>query len=69
MELTEVSGYDLCTTLKQLDYLNEIPIILFSKNVSLVDRVKAKMAGSSELLNQPLEAKLVLSTIAKYANE
>ncbi len=69
VELTEVSGYDLCANLRQLDYFNEIPIILFGKNISLVDRVKAKRAGCSELLNQPLEAKLVLSTIAKYAND
>lgn len=73
IELGEISGYDLCTEVRQLkcflDYFNEIPLILFGKNISLADRVKAKMAGCSELLNQPLEAKLVLSTIAKYANE
>lgn len=69
VELTELSGYDLCTAIRKLDYFNEIPIILFGKNVSLVDRVKAKLAGCSELFNQPFEAKLVLSTIAKYAND
>jgi chemotaxis family two-component system response regulator PixG len=66
LELTEFTGYDLCGELRQLPDFNHTPIILFSKNVNLVDRVKAKMAGCSELFDKPLEAQSVLQTIAKY---
>ena len=65
-ELTEFSGYDLCAELRQLEHFKNTPIVLFSKNINLVDRVKAKMAGCSELFNQPLEAKSVLEIIGKY---
>ncbi|GAB4523967.1 MAG: hypothetical protein Tsb0014_02050 [Pleurocapsa sp.] len=66
LELTEFTGYDLCSELRQLPDFTHTPIILFSKNVNLVDRVKAKMAGCSELFDKPLEARSVLETIAKY---
>ncbi len=68
LELTQFSGYDLCSELRQLPYFQDIPIILFSKNINLVDRVKAKMAGCSELFARPLTAQSVLSTIVKYCN-
>ena len=67
VKLTEISGYDVCAQLRQLEYFHETPIILFSKNINLVDRMKAKMAGCSELFNQPLDAKSLISTIDRYA--
>ena len=69
LELTDFSGYDLCAELRQLPYFSHTPIILFSKNVNLVDRVKAKMAGCTELFDKSLEAKSVLATIAKYVKQ
>ena len=68
LELTEFSGYDLCAELRQLPYFDRTPIILFSKNVNLVNRVKAKMAGCTELFDKSLGAQSVLATIAKYTN-
>lgn len=67
IELTnEFSGYELCSELRQMSYFKDTPVILFSKNINIVDRVKAKMAGCSELFDRSLEAKSVLDTIAKY---
>ena len=66
LELSQFNGYDLCSELRQLPYFKNIPIIMFGKNINLVDRVKAKMAGCSELFDRPLEARSVLSTITKY---
>ncbi len=66
IELTNSSGYELCSQLRQLPYFQNIPIILFSKNINLVDRVKAKMAGCSELFDRPLATRSILSIITKY---
>ncbi len=65
-QLTKFSGYDFCTELRQLDYFKDTPIILYSKNINLLDRVKAKVAGCSEFLNKPLESQAVLAIIDKY---
>ncbi len=65
-QLTAFSGYDLCTELRQLDYFEDTPIVLYSKNINLLDRIKAKMAGCSEFLSKPLEAQSILETIDKY---
>jgi two-component system, chemotaxis family, response regulator PixG len=66
LELAHSSGYELCSQLRQLPYFQNIPIVLFSKNINLVDRVKAKMVGCSELFDRPLETKSILSIITKY---
>ncbi len=68
IELTEISGYDVCAELRQLEYFHSTPIILFSKNINLVDRMKAKLAGCSELFNQPFDAQSLIRTIAKYTH-
>jgi two-component system, chemotaxis family, response regulator PixG len=66
LELVHSSGYELCSQLRQLPYFQNIPIVLFSKNINLVDRVKAKMVGCSELFDRPLETQSILSIITKY---
>ena len=68
LESMQFTGYELCSQLRQLPYFKDIPIILFSKNINLVDRVKAKIAGCSELFDRPLEARSILNAITKYCN-
>ncbi|MGF1539197.1 MAG: DUF4388 domain-containing protein [Pleurocapsa sp.] len=66
LELTQSSGYDLCSQLRQLPCFQDIPIILFSKNINLVDRVRVKMVGCTELFDRPSEAGSILNIIKKY---
>lgn len=66
IELAEFSGYELCSLIRQIDALSGTPVILYSKKIGLVDRVKAKMVGCSELIEESLETKTILHTVAKY---
>ncbi|WP_036479771.1 response regulator [Myxosarcina sp. GI1] len=66
VELAEFSGYELCSLLRQIDNFARIPIVLYGKKIGLGDRVKAKMAGCTELITESLEVNLIRNTIAKY---
>ncbi|MGV2829878.1 response regulator [Myxosarcina sp. GI1(2024)] len=68
IELAEFSGYDLCSWLRETDVFSHTPIILYSKTIGSGDWVKAKRAGCSQLIDEYLEAKLILNTIANYIN-
>ena len=67
IELPEVSGYELCTQLRQLNYFSKTPIILLGRNISLIERMKSKMSGASELLQQSIDVKSILDLVQKYA--
>ncbi len=68
-ELSGINGYELCSQLRQVDCFREIPIILFSKNVNPLDRVKAKMSGCSELFSKSTQSKSVIEILNQYFPE
>ena len=67
--MPELNGYELCSQLRQLTYFQNTPIILLVSNINLIDRVKAKMIGCSELFDKSSETKSVLNIIARYLNQ
>ncbi|MGK7947459.1 MAG: response regulator [Xenococcaceae cyanobacterium] len=67
--MPELNGYELCAQLRQLSSFRDTPIVIFSNNISLIDRVKAKMVGCSELVEKTLEAQPILNVITKYLDQ
>ena len=65
-ELTGLSGYEICTQLRQLEYFSKTPIILFGRNITLIERMKSKMSGASELFQQSMDVKALLNLLQKY---
>ncbi len=66
IELSGINGYELCSQLRQINCFRETPIILFSRSINPIDRVKAKMAGCSELFSKSTETKSILELLNKY---
>ena len=67
--MPELNGYELCAQLRQLSSFRDIPIVILADNINLIDRVKAKMVGCSELLEKSLDASSILNIISKYLNQ
>ncbi|MGK7894647.1 MAG: DUF4388 domain-containing protein [Xenococcus sp. (in: cyanobacteria)] len=66
LEVSGLTAYELCSQLRQLSCFAETPIILFSRNTGLLDRMKAKVAGFSEIFHQLMESQSILKVIDKY---
>lgn len=66
IELPETNGYEICTQLRKLEYFKNIPIILLGKNITLIERMKSKMSGASELFQQSMDIKSLLNLVQKY---
>lgn len=67
IEFPNLSGYEICTQLRQLEYFSKTPIILFGRNIGLIERMKSKMSGASELFQQSIDVKAIANLVQKYA--
>ena len=64
--MPNANGYEICSQLRKLPAFREMPIVILTGNDGIVDRVRAKMAGSSDFLAKPVEAEPVLGVIRKH---
>ena len=62
-----LNGYEVCTQIRRVSKLQEIPIIMLTGNDGVFDRVKAKVCGASDFLSKPIEVEKILQTIEKFS--
>ncbi|GAB4534430.1 MAG: hypothetical protein Tsb0014_20640 [Pleurocapsa sp.] len=61
-----VNGYELCAQLRKLPNTQKIPIVIMTDQDSLIERMKAKLAGSTDSISKPLEEELVIAMLDKH---
>jgi chemotaxis family two-component system response regulator PixG len=64
--MPKVSGYDLCAQLRKYPEFAETPIIFLTSSTGIVDRIKAKMVGSTDFIKKSIDADGLLQKIAEY---
>ncbi|MBN3927432.1 response regulator [Nostoc sp. NMS4] len=60
------SGYEICTQLRRISTFSNTPIIILTGSDGLLDRVRAKVVGSTDFLTKPVVADKVMGIIRKY---
>ena len=63
-----LNGYEVCTQIRRVSKLQEVPIVMLTGNDGVFDRVKAKVCGASDFLSKPIEVEKILQTIDKFSN-
>jgi two-component system, chemotaxis family, response regulator PixG len=61
-----VSGYEICTQLRRISTFANTPIIILTANDGILDRVRAKVVGSTDFLTKPVVTDKVINIIRKY---
>lgn len=64
--MPNTNGYELCTFLRKSATFQDVPIIILTGRDGMIDRVRAKMAGSTDFLTKPPETAKVLQMVEKY---
>ena len=64
--MPQMSGYDLCAQLRKYPELAETPIIFLTSSTGIIDRIKAKMVGSTDFVKKTIDADELLEKIVKY---
>lgn len=60
------NGYELCAQIRRISALKDTPVIILTSNDGIIDRVRAKMVGSSGFLAKPIQQEKVLTTLQRY---
>lgn len=60
------SGYEICTQLRRISTFANTPVIILTGNDGLLDRVRAKVVGSTDFITKPVAADRVMSVVRKY---
>lgn len=64
--MPKISGYDLCAQLRKHPEFVETPIVFLTSNSGIIDRIRAKIAGSSDFLRKTVDADELLQKIMEY---
>jgi len=55
INMPNMNGYDLCTLLRKSQKFKDIPIVMLTGRDGMIDRVRAKLAGSTDYLTKPCD--------------
>jgi len=66
--MPNTNGYELCTFLRKTTTFQEVPIVILTGRDGMIDRVRAKMAGSSDFLSKPPDSVKVVQMLRKFLN-
>ena len=67
--MPNTNGYEICTQLRKLSFFKTIPIVIVTGNDGIIDRVRAKMAGSTDFISKPIDQKIIVETVNKYLKQ
>lgn len=60
------NGYEICAQIRRTPSLKNVPVVILTGRDGLVDRMRAKMVGSTDFLSKPVVAEEVLKVLDKY---
>ncbi len=67
VDLPHINGYDIYSQLRKTPDFQNTPIIMLTDNVSIIDRLRGKVLGCSQLLTKPLDpSQQVLDAIFRW---
>ena len=67
--MPNANGYEICGQLRKMSFFKDTPIVILTGNDGLVDRVRAKMVGSTDFISKPVEPEMVISTIRRHLRQ
>ncbi|NJO41784.1 MAG: response regulator [Cyanobacteria bacterium CRU_2_1] len=68
--MPNTNGYEICGRLRKLTCFHYTPIVILTGNDGVIDRVRAKMVGSTDFLSKvTVDAKQVLGAIDKHLKQ
>ncbi|MBK4729276.1 DUF4388 domain-containing protein [Oxynema sp. CENA135] len=64
--MPELDGYEICAMLRRSSAFRQTPIVMLTGKDGFIDRVKARMIGSTDYLTKPFGESELLMLVEKY---
>ncbi|NJN61643.1 MAG: response regulator [Coleofasciculaceae cyanobacterium RL_1_1] len=61
-----INGYELCSQIRRVSSLKDLPIVMLTSQDGIVDRVRAKVVKASAFLSKPIEPSKLLQTVNQF---
>jgi CheY-like chemotaxis protein len=58
-----VNGYEICSQIRRVSKLKDVPIVILTSNDGVIDRVRSKIVGASAFLGKPINEEKVVEKI------
>lgn len=68
VSMPEIDGLEVCRTVRSIPQFRDLPIVMVTARDGFFDKVKGKLAGSTEYLTKPFDAEKLRQTVGKYLN-
>lgn len=65
-EMTDANGYELCSQIKKMPALKDIPLVILRDKEGMVERLRGKLSGAVDFINKPLNISEVLTITQKH---
>lgn len=66
IQLPRMDGYHICQIVRKNLQFRQIPIIMLSGKDGLFDKMRGRLAGSTEYLTKPFDANELIQTVKKH---
>ena len=63
--MPQINGYEICSQIRRISAFAQIPIIILTGKDGLLDKVRAKVVGSSEFVSKPISRDTIESILKK----
>jgi twitching motility two-component system response regulator PilG len=67
--MPRMDGYQLCKTIKGNQATQHIPVVMLSGKDGVIDKVRGRMAGSTDYLTKPFEPADLVEIVEKHIDE
>lgn len=64
--MPNINGYELCSQIRKISSLKEVPIVIVTGNDGIVDRMRAKVVGANNFISKPIDSSEVLTLAWQY---
>ena len=64
-----INGYEICAQIRRISIFETTPIVIVTSSDGFVDRIRAKLVGSSDFLPKPIKSEKVLDMLQKHLKQ
>ncbi|WP_084639510.1 response regulator [Geitlerinema sp. PCC 9228] len=57
------NGYEVCSQIRRVEALKDIPVVILTGRDGMVDRVRARMVGANDFMSKPVEFEKVFASM------
>lgn len=64
--MPSVNGYELCSIIKKVSKIKDIPIVILTSNDGIIDRFRAKVVGANGFVTKPINIDTIRDILQKH---